>query len=69
MDINSGWVALAGVVLGQLLILASGWLQRRWAKVDLRRERRPPTRPGMRPWTRSAIRPGVFGGSGGRGTG
>jgi hypothetical protein len=27
------------VVLGQALILATGWLQRRWTKLDLRSER------------------------------
>lgn len=39
MDISPGWAALVGVVLGQLLILATGWLQRRWTKSDLRSER------------------------------
>lgn len=39
MDISPGWAALVGVVLGQLLILATGWLQRRWTKLDLRSER------------------------------
>jgi hypothetical protein len=39
VDISPGWAALIGVVLGQLLILATGWLQRRWTKSDLRSER------------------------------
>jgi hypothetical protein len=39
MSISPGWAALAGLVVGQVLALSTGWIQRRWTNSDLRRGR------------------------------